>query len=145
MIPVQFPESNGVLAGQQDEYEPIAIYAFHDEQGRVVCCFRLSDAEIEEIVRTRTVWLQQLTFGQRFQPIGLSTQRPDDLPQSAGERKEPISRQQRAANYQTHKPRYSDSSLYDEVCTVCGARDYCIGPDELSDRPCTTAQSAKPQ
>jgi hypothetical protein len=85
MIPVQFPEANGTLALNQSEYEPIAIYAFHDEQGRVVCCFRLSDAEIEEIVRTRTLWLQQLTFGQRFQPIGLSTQRPDDLPLCAGE------------------------------------------------------------
>jgi hypothetical protein len=39
-------------------------------------------------------------------------------------------------NYRTHKPRYSDSSLYDEVCTVCGAKDYTIGCDELSDRPC---------
>jgi hypothetical protein len=47
-----------------------------------------------------------------------------------------MTHEQRAANYQTHKPRYSDSSLYDAICTVCGAKDYASGPDELSDRPC---------
>jgi len=82
MIPVQFPESNAVLARSQDEYEPVAIYAFGDAEGRVALCFRLSDAEIEEIVRTRTLWVQQLTFNRRFQAIGLSVQRPDDLPTS---------------------------------------------------------------
>jgi len=80
MIPVQFPESNVVLARDQGEYEPMAVYAFGDDQGRVACCFRLSDAEIEELRRTRTLWIQQLTFNRRFQPIALSTQRPEDLP-----------------------------------------------------------------
>lgn len=80
MIPVQFPEANATLAREQDEYEPMSVYHFGDAQGRVACCFRLSPAEIEEICRTRTLWVQQLTFGWRFQPIGLSTQRPEDLP-----------------------------------------------------------------
>lgn len=80
MIPVRFPESNAVLAVDQDEYEPIAIYAFGDAERRVVFCCRLSDAEIEEIRSTRTLWIQQLTFGRAFQPIALSTQRPNDLP-----------------------------------------------------------------
>ena len=43
-------------------------------------CFRLSPAELEEIARTKTLWVQQLTFGRRFQPIALSTHRPEDLP-----------------------------------------------------------------
>jgi hypothetical protein len=85
MIPVQFPESNAVLARDQGEYEPMAVYRFDDAEGRIACCFRLSDAEIAEIVATRTLWVQQLTFGRRFQPIGLSTQRPDDLPTAGGE------------------------------------------------------------
>ena len=80
MIPVQFPESNGTLARDQGEYEPMAIYHFGDAEGRIACCFRLSDAEVAEIVSTRTLWVQQLTFGRRFQPIGLSVQRPVDLP-----------------------------------------------------------------
>ncbi len=77
MIPVQFPEANAVLAMSQDEYEPIAVRRFTD--GRIACCFRLSDAEIKEIVLTGTLWIQQLTFGRSFQPIALSTQRPEDL------------------------------------------------------------------
>jgi hypothetical protein len=81
MIPVQFPEANAALARDQEEYEPIAIYAFGDAEGRVAFCCRLSDAEIEEIRTTRTLWIQQLTFGRRFQPIALSTSRPDDLPE----------------------------------------------------------------
>jgi len=81
MIPVQFPKSNGTLARDQGEYEPMSIYHFGGAEDRVACCFRLSDAEIEEIRQTRTLWVQQLTFNRRFQPIGLSTQRPDDLPE----------------------------------------------------------------
>ena len=85
MIPVRFPESNAELAREQEEYEPIAVYAFGDEEGRIACCFRLTDLEIEEITRTRTLWVQQLSFGRRFQPIALSTQRPHELPpRSAG-------------------------------------------------------------
>lgn len=80
MIPVQFPESNGVLAGNQDEYEPLPIHRFAGVEGRVAFCCRLSDAELAEIARTRTLWIQQLTFGKPFQPVALSTQRPDDLP-----------------------------------------------------------------
>ena len=85
MIPVKFPESNGVLALDQDEYEPLPIYRFRDAEWRVAFCCRLSDAEIEEICRTRTLWIQQLTFGRAFQPIALSTQRPADLPVIDGE------------------------------------------------------------
>lgn len=40
-------------------------------------------------------------------------------------------------NYATHRPRYSDSSLYDEICQHCGAKDYAGGVDELSQRPCS--------
>lgn len=80
MIPVQFPESNAVLARDQGEYEPLPVYAFQDAEGRIAFCCRLSPAELEEIARTRTLWIQQLTFGRAFQPIALSTQRPSDLP-----------------------------------------------------------------
>jgi len=45
-------------------------------------------------------------------------------------------REVRQANAATHQTRMSDSSLYDEVCVVCGARDFTIGPDEIGDAPC---------
>lgn len=86
MIPVNFPEANGLLARDQGEYEPLPIHAFEGKEGRVAFCFRLSPAEIEAIVSTRTLWVQQLTFGRRFQPLALSTQRPEDLPAQEGDK-----------------------------------------------------------
>ena len=82
MIPVQFPQANAVLAANQDEYEPLPIYRFGDCQGRVAFCCRLSDAEIADIVATRSLWIQQLTFGGPFQPMALTTQRTHDLPEA---------------------------------------------------------------
>jgi hypothetical protein len=81
MIPVQFAEANTTLANDQEEYEPLAVYRYpKDPQGRFLMCFRLSDVELAEIARTRTLWVQQLTFNHPFQPIGLTIQKPDDLP-----------------------------------------------------------------
>ena len=41
----------------------------------------------------------------------------------------------------THRTRYSDSSLYDEVCVLCGATD-SRGSDAL-DRPCPGSESKR--
>jgi hypothetical protein len=76
MIPVDFPEANAVLAMDQDEYEPIKIHLEQLPEGRATCCFRLSDAEVAELVSTRTIWIQQLTFQRGFAPIALSSQKP---------------------------------------------------------------------
>lgn len=78
MIAADFPEANSTLAVEQDEYEPIHIRIGASPDVPITCCFRLSNAEIDEIVRTRTLWYTQLTFGHPFQPVLLSTQRPED-------------------------------------------------------------------
>lgn len=77
MIAVSFPEHTAVLGAAQDEYEPLPVHISNDAERRATMCFRLSDTEIAEIVRTRTVWLTQLTFGRFFQPIALSITKPD--------------------------------------------------------------------
>lgn len=77
MIPVQFPQANLVLGMGQDQYEPLPVHvAPNDPRGQVVFCMRLSPAELEEIARTGTLWISQLTFGQTFQPIALETRSP---------------------------------------------------------------------
>lgn len=48
-----------------------------------------------------------------------------------------LTREQRSDNAATHKTRISDSSVFDEICTICGARDYTLGPDEIGDAPCS--------
>jgi len=75
MIPVTFPECNVVLAMGQDEYEPLQAYRAPAD-GQTICAFRLSPTELEEIAKTRTIWISVLTFNNPFQPIGLSTQCP---------------------------------------------------------------------
>ncbi len=77
MIAASFPEANCTLAMGQDEYEPLHVHIQTGPEGRMTCCFRLSDAEVDEIVRTRTLWYSQLTFGQPFQPVLLSTHKPE--------------------------------------------------------------------
>lgn len=42
-----------------------------------------------------------------------------------------------------HVTRLSDSSLFDEVCTLCGATD-ARGSDRLQ-KPCPQAKRAKPK
>lgn len=74
MIPVQFPEVNLVLGYAQDQYEPLPV---HSSNGRMTFCCALSPAELEEIQRTGRLWITQLTFGAPFQPIALSTQKPE--------------------------------------------------------------------
>jgi hypothetical protein len=78
MIPVRFPEANILLAMNQDEYEPMEVHLEGGTTERcMTACFRLSDAEVDELVRTRTLWIGQLTFGRGFAPIRLSTQKPN--------------------------------------------------------------------
>ena len=79
MIPIPFQEMNGVLGAHQEEYEPLPVHAHGDSQGRVTFCCRLSPVEIAEIAATGTIWIQQLTFGNRFQPIALSTLKPEGM------------------------------------------------------------------
>lgn len=80
MIATAFPEANCLLAMDQDEYEPLHVHLHYEgSEGKVTCCFRLSDAEVDEIVRTRTLWYSQLTFRNPFQPVLLSTQKPEDM------------------------------------------------------------------
>lgn len=77
MIPVRFPEATHTLAMDQDEYEPIAVHVGPAPTVAMTACFRLDENEIREIVETRSLWITTLTFGSRFQPIALSTRKPE--------------------------------------------------------------------
>jgi hypothetical protein len=92
MKSVKFPEVNLALAEEQVEYETLHVYVepkivpHPTVPGKEVTiaysmtsCFELTDAEIEEIVKTRKVWHRQMTFGNQFQPILMTTQDPFTL------------------------------------------------------------------
>jgi hypothetical protein len=52
----------------------------------------------------------------------------------------PLDSGRRQANYQTHRPRWSDARSHDEFCIDCGAKNYLGGVDELSTQPCSQSQ-----
>lgn len=77
MTPVQFPEVNCVLAKDQPEYTPLPVfYNRESPQKEMTACFELTDEEVAEVIRTRKIWHTQLTFGNPFQPIWLTTSSP---------------------------------------------------------------------
>lgn len=82
MISAPFPQSNLILGAGQAEYEPIHAYREKGPQGRVIVCFRLSSKELAEVAATRTIWIQQLTFGDKYHPIGLTTLSPFEAPKA---------------------------------------------------------------
>jgi len=74
MRPLEFKEQNVVFAKDQPQYQPLpALRVPDDDQGRVITCWKLSEAEFQQIAKTRVVWLQQLTFNANLQPLYLTT------------------------------------------------------------------------
>lgn len=77
MIAVEFPQANCILAKDQPEYDPLPVHIDVVDPARpMTCCFQLNKEEIDEIVKTGKIWFTQLTFGQLFHPISMSTQNP---------------------------------------------------------------------
>lgn len=77
MISVEFPQANCALAKDQPEYETLHVFVDKSKpEVPMTACFQLNKDEIEEIVRTGKLWFTQMTFGQLFQLISMSTQDP---------------------------------------------------------------------
>lgn len=67
MKPVSFKGQNVVFAKDQPEYQPLPALIMPD--GEVITCWELSDQEIEDVTKTKRIYLQQLTFNQPLQPV----------------------------------------------------------------------------
>lgn len=77
MKSVDFPQANLPLAKDQPQYQTLFVRFEPQTYGSPMrACFELSDEEIEEIVKTKRLWFQQLTFGNGFSPIHMSFQSP---------------------------------------------------------------------
>lgn len=66
MTPIKFPQSNIIFAENQPEYLPLP--GCITDQGVVVTCWLLSQEEVNDLARSRMLWLGQLTFGEALQP-----------------------------------------------------------------------------
>lgn len=97
MTSIKFPEANAALAKDQPEYQTLFVFVemkdipvkvpaadvhiLGQERTKQVpwsmtACFELTDEEIEEMVRTKKLWFTQMTMGNLFQPVIMSTQNP---------------------------------------------------------------------
>lgn len=72
---IEFKEQNIVIAKNQPEYLPLPAYRTDD--GRVICCWRLSFRERFKLLVTGRIWHSILTFGSHLQPQLLEVQKPE--------------------------------------------------------------------
>jgi len=74
---VEFPERTVVIAKDQPQYNPMPAHRYPDDpEGRVTCCWELTDEEIAEVARTKRIWHTILTFGGPLQPQLLQVEKP---------------------------------------------------------------------
>ena len=78
MKPVDFPGSNTVFAANQPPYLPLPALLTRDSEGRVISCWELDDADIADILKTRRIYVHQLTFGNLLQPQAVTTGMPPE-------------------------------------------------------------------
>lgn len=76
MEPIKFKEQNTVYAENQEEYMPLPAHQARDPSGTVICCWKLTEKEIEEIVKTGVIWHAIMTFDLPLQPQLLTVESP---------------------------------------------------------------------
>lgn len=77
MEPIKFEQVNTILGADQPEYEPLPAYVNQTtREVETVICMNVSLEEAEQIMKTRKLWITQLTFTNPFQPIRLDTRFP---------------------------------------------------------------------
>lgn len=75
---IEFPEQTIVIAKDQPEYLPLPAWCMpNDPEGRIVCCWKLTDAERQRVLETGEIWHHILTFNQPLQPQLLSVDKPE--------------------------------------------------------------------
>ncbi len=74
MTPFKFAAANTVIAKQQPQYVPLPAHV--SPGGLVTCCFELSVAELNVLIRTRQLWVQVITGNTPLQPLRLSVELP---------------------------------------------------------------------
>lgn len=82
MKAIEFEGHNIVIAKDQPQYIPLP--AFHNpEEGSVTFCFKLTDDELNRLYATGELWFKQLTFNGPMNPIALSTNKEELIPEHA--------------------------------------------------------------
>lgn len=69
MEAVDFIGKNVEIAKNQPEYKTLPALVVPGPEGEVITCWQLSDDEIEEVIKTRRIYMSQLTFGGKYSPV----------------------------------------------------------------------------
>lgn len=85
MKSIPFEGCDLVIGESQEEYQNLHAKIVNipiEEEGARVCpgvtfCFRLTEEEIAEIVKTGVIWHTVMTFGNPLQPQHMSTSKPE--------------------------------------------------------------------
>ena len=74
MIPIEFHESNLVIAKDQPQYRPLPAHYY---EGVVTTCWQLTWRERFKALFYGLFWLQVMTFGKSIQPLMPSFTKPE--------------------------------------------------------------------
>lgn len=73
---IEFPEQTVVYAKDQPEYNPLPAHQTGNDQGEIICCWKLSWRERMRLLITGHVWHHILTFNLPLQPQRLQVEKP---------------------------------------------------------------------
>lgn len=76
MKPIEFPEQNIVFAKDQPQYLQLPAHVVDEPEGRVISCWQLTEEEILEILMSGKLWITQMSFNEKLQPIRPQTGSP---------------------------------------------------------------------
>lgn len=76
MKAIKFKEQTTIIALDQPQYVPLPIHIGKTPEVEMTACFKLTPEEIKEINETGCIWNTQLTFGDCYHPVRLSTRNP---------------------------------------------------------------------
>jgi len=79
MKPVVFEGHNIVLGESQPEYLDLPALRCDDDCDTVWSCWELDKNDIEDLIKTRKLWVGQLTFGYPFHPQMVTTVMPAEV------------------------------------------------------------------
>lgn len=79
MKSIKFPGCDFEIGKGQPEYDVLHAMRVPSNEGEVIICFELTQAEIEDLIRTRKLYYMRWTFGEPFQPMRLTTDLSDNI------------------------------------------------------------------
>lgn len=74
MKPIEFEGQTHIIAKEQKEFLPLPVAI---EGNCCTTCWELNEEELQELIKTKKLWLHQFNFGQKIQPQLPSVKRED--------------------------------------------------------------------